>query len=273
MRRLTNAVSALSLLFPIGLAGCFANPLSGLFSSGPSVRAVNPTPANPTIAKGAHQTFVANVTFSDGTMSQEKESQTTWTSSDKAVATIDTSGVATGLSIGTTTITAKVRSVSGSTVLTVTAQTQAVISVSGSYRVLNITLPGTQRQFIYATNPLDNTISAFQVNVWGEEQKIDTLAAEPSRGPVWLAVNPSGKFLYVVNHESHDVSGYAIDPASGKLSPVIGSPFSVQGRPWAISIDHPTGQFAEVTQFGSPMVSRYRIDPLTGTLSLETGTE
>src|SRR6516165_923211 len=33
-----------------------------------------------------------------------------------------------------------------------------------------------------------------------------------------VAVNPSGRFLYVANHDSNDVSGFAVDSGSGALT-------------------------------------------------------
>ena len=252
------------MLLLIGLAGCFSNPLDifGGGGGGPSITAVNPTPANPTIAAGATQTFVGNVTFSNGTVTKEDASHITWLSSDTTVATIDASGVATGLSIGKTTVEATFHSFSGTTILTVTEPTKSMMSVRGSYRELTVTFPGAERQFTFTSNGLDDTISVVRGLAAGEEQKVDTFSSEPSRGPVWLAVDPSGRFLYITNQKSRDVSGYWIDPGTGRLAPVIGSPFvgPAEAGPCAISVDS-TGHFAEVTALNSTDALRYRIDP------------
>ena len=272
MPKHVKALLAVTVLLIIGSAGCFLNP-SDFFGGGggPSITAVNPTPANPTIAIGAKQTFVANATLSNGTTTIEGESQTSWSSSDTTVATIDASGVATGLAVGKTTIKATVKSVSGTTVLTVIKSSRSIMSVRGSYRVLTVTFSGAEREFVFAGNALDDTISVSRVLASGGEERAGTFSSEPSRGPLWLAVDSSGRFLYVTNQESRDVSGYSIDPVTGRLSPVIGSPFPIDSAvegPWAISVD-PTGHFAEVTQLNSTEVRRYRIDPLIGTLSLD----
>ena len=37
-----------------------------------------------------------------------------------------------------------------------------------------------------------------------------------------VVVDPSGKFAYVANHASNDVSGYTIDPATGALTAIAG---------------------------------------------------
>ena len=41
---------------------------------------------------------------------------------------------------------------------------------------------------------------------------------EAGRHPIFPTVDPGGRFLYVANKESDDVSGYAIDPTGGVLS-------------------------------------------------------
>ena len=272
MPKHVKALFAISVLLPIGLAGCFVNPLDFLGGGGgPSITAVNPTPANPTITISAKQTFVANATLSNGTTVVEDESHTTWSSSDTTIATIDASGVATGVAVGKTTIKATVKSVGGTTVLTVTEPALNIVSVRGSYRVLTVTFLGAGREFVFAGNALDDTISVSRVLASGGEENAGTFSSEPSRGPLWLAVDSSGRFLYVANQESRDVSGYSIDPVTGQLSPVIGSPFPIGlvGKgPWAISVDL-TDHFAEVKRLNSADVLRYRIDPLTGTLSLD----
>jgi len=45
-------------------------------------------------------------------------------------------------------------------------------------------------------------------------------------GPNQLRIDPSGRFVYVVNTGSSTISGYSINATSGVLSAVPGSPFS-----------------------------------------------
>ena len=44
-------------------------------------------------------------------------------------------------------------------------------------------------------------------------------------GPVAMAVTSNGNFLFVLNQGSNNISGFAIDPTTGNLNPVAGSPF------------------------------------------------
>jgi DNA-binding beta-propeller fold protein YncE len=264
---------AIPLLLAIGLAGCFSNPFD-IFDgggSGISIKTISPTPANPTITVGASQSFVANATLSDGSTATEPESSTTWTSSDTTVATIDDSGVATALAVGTTTISAKVKSVSGTTVLTVTASAQSSMSIRGSFRVLTVSYPDADREYVFAGNALDDSISVFRVLDSGEERSVGKFSSAPSRGPLWLAVDSAGRFLYVANLQTRDISGYSIDGRTGRLSAVRGSPFPMERAgdgPWAISVDA-SGHFVEVAELKAAGVVRYQIDALSGALSLD----
>src|SRR5204862_4961247 len=57
------------------------------------------TPGNPSIAKGLTQAFIATGTYTDNN-TRDLTNSATWNSSNAAVASIDASGVATGLSVG-----------------------------------------------------------------------------------------------------------------------------------------------------------------------------
>src|SRR5258708_12168154 len=78
------------------------------------------TPANPNIPLGIAQQFTATGNFSDGSV-QNVTGVVTWKSSVTSIASITVSGLATGLNIGTTNISATLGTVSGSAPLTVNA--------------------------------------------------------------------------------------------------------------------------------------------------------
>jgi len=90
-------------------------------STPPALLSIAVTPAVPTIAVNAAQTFVATGTFSDGRTQQL--ASVIWSLSNQSVASISNDvsneGAAFGIAAGTTTITATAGSVSGSTTLTV----------------------------------------------------------------------------------------------------------------------------------------------------------
>jgi uncharacterized protein YjdB len=83
-----------------------------------AISSIAVTPANPTIAVGLTQQFVATATYSNGTNSVITNSAR-WTSSDNTIATVSLAGLATGLTSGSVTVTANSGSITGSTALTV----------------------------------------------------------------------------------------------------------------------------------------------------------
>ena len=85
------------------------------------------------------------------------------------------------------------------------------------------------------------------------------------RAPYTVAIDPTGKFAYVPNAGSNNVSAYTIDAASGALTPVKGSPFKAGIAPVSMTVD-PTGKFAYAASFWSDNISGYAIDPTSGAL-------
>lgn len=77
------------------------------------------TPADPSVVGTATQQFTATATV-DGGATVDVSSDVAWSSSDTGVATIDGAGLATGVAVGTTTITATIGGVTATATLTVT---------------------------------------------------------------------------------------------------------------------------------------------------------
>jgi hypothetical protein len=99
-------------------------------SSSPRLESIGVTPAAPSVAKGLTQQFTATGTFTDGS-TKDLTSTSTWTSSDTTVATISTStGLATTLDTGSTTIQASAQGVDGTTQFTVSTAVVTSISVT-----------------------------------------------------------------------------------------------------------------------------------------------
>jgi YVTN family beta-propeller protein len=78
-------------------------------------------------------------------------------------------------------------------------------------------------------------------------------------------VDSAGKFAYVTNFESNDVSMYTIDATTGALTPI--GTIAAGQSPTSIAI-HPSGKFAYVTNSASNDVSIYSVDAATGALTL-----
>jgi uncharacterized protein YjdB len=80
--------------------------------------AVTVTPATASIPEGASQSFTVSVTFNNG-ITQELNTLVDWSSSDTLIATVDASGVVTGVDTGSATISATFDGVTGDAALTV----------------------------------------------------------------------------------------------------------------------------------------------------------
>jgi mersacidin/lichenicidin family type 2 lantibiotic len=133
-------------------------------------------------------------------------------------------------------------------------------------------------RFAYALNKDSNDINMYTVDpANGMLKGIGTVAA--GRGPVGIAIHPSGQFVYVANGGSFDVYEYRIEPA-GKLT-FLGK-VKTGADPVGIVV-HPSGRYTYVTNHTSgysPLTTsntllRYTNDAaggLTLTDEIKTGT-
>ena len=111
----------------------------------PTLTAITVTPANPAIALGTTQPtqqFAATGTYSDGS-TKVLTSTANWISSNPAVATVNTTGLATGMTAGTTTISATSGTITGSTVLTVNPA--PLVSIAVTPATATVAPSGTQQ--------------------------------------------------------------------------------------------------------------------------------
>jgi 6-phosphogluconolactonase len=91
-----------------------------------------------------------------------------------------------------------------------------------------------------------------------------------SAEPTFIAVTPSGKFIYVSNSLDGSIDGFAIDTSSGALSKVMGSPFSTAFSATNIVVD-PSGSFLYVSIYTDSTIYGFSLDSSTGSLSALTG--
>ena len=93
---------------------------------------------------------------------------------------------------------------------------------------------------LYVTSTQSNSIVPIPVNM-----NSGALSAPPSQyptggGPVAVAVDPGGRFVYTANQGDNNVSVFSIGGATTTnpvLTPVAGSPFPVGRTPYAITTD------------------------------------
>jgi 6-phosphogluconolactonase (cycloisomerase 2 family) len=145
-------------------------------------------------------------------------------------------------------------------------------------------------QFAYVPNSNSDNISAFSIDSAtgvltpvpgspfadpGVSQDI-TGFGNLGAYPTFVEVASSGAFAYVSNGHSWTIAVYSIDPATGALSPIAGSPFPAAPEPGNIVFSS-VGQFIYVSNGGTPdsrldgSVSVYGVNGTTGALTQAAG--
>jgi len=137
-------------------------------------------------------------------------------------------------------------------------------------------------RFLYTANTSDKTfgtVSAFTIDSSsGDLTRINgsPYCSTPGctgagSGPGALAVDPSGKFLYVSTPgSSNSIWGFTIDPANGQLAPVANSPFSLSAGTLFLIME-PSGKFFYIGNQAGSNIAGYSYDPSTGALTAITG--
>jgi 6-phosphogluconolactonase len=124
-------------------------------------------------------------------------------------------------------------------------------------------------EYSYAINAADNTLSAYSVDATtGALAAIGTpLATGTSPRAIVgfeYSVAEERRIVYVGNEASNDISAFAVNPATGSLTTVRGSPFPAGAHPQAMAL---YGPYLYVANAGSDNVSVYPIDVNTGALA------
>jgi len=149
------------------------------------------------------------------------------------------------------------------------------LSVPG-LRTQDISTP-LHAQFAYVANSIIGPGNVSGYTISPATGALAAFAGSPfaaGEEPLSMAVDPSGKFAYVVNGGfPGTVSGFTIDPVTGALTAIGGSPFAAGVFSNSVAV-HPSGKFVYVSNAGPQVVgdiSGYTIDPVTGTLTAIAG--
>ncbi|HVN08100.1 MAG TPA: beta-propeller fold lactonase family protein [Patescibacteria group bacterium] len=138
-------------------------------------------------------------------------------------------------------------------------------------------------RYVYTADRNGNSVTGYAINsgtggltpVPGSPFVLGT-SEEDNYGPQQLTVSPSGKYLYVSNHLTGNISGFTISASTGTLTLMEGSPFSDQEeeesftQPFALVVS-PSEKFLYVTNHGSSTISVFQIDGMNGTLTPISG--
>jgi 6-phosphogluconolactonase len=125
-------------------------------------------------------------------------------------------------------------------------------------------------KFLYVAAPNLQSIFSYSVTS-GALQPVPNSPVLVDVGPVSLVVDPAGHFLYVANFIGNTLSVLAIDPNSGALTAIPGSPFSVCtsttttciASPVWVAIN-PSGNVLYTANKGTNNVSVFSIASSTG---------
>ena len=99
--------------------------------------------------------------------------------------------------------------------------------------------------FIYTVSTATDQIQGYSLDTGGVLTPLPISPITTDSGPVQILIDPTGSMLYSLNAEGHTVTGYAITPDSGALTPVA-QPFPTLGKIGGGAID-PSARFLYLT--------------------------
>jgi 6-phosphogluconolactonase len=140
--------------------------------------------------------------------------------------------------------------------------------------------------YVYVTAS-SNDVTAFAVQQDGSLVSVPGSPFPTQSNPVALVIDPTGRFLYVTDLTADWVDAYAIDTATGALTPIHGEPYDPPARhksatgcypvppgigsaAFDLAIE-PSGHFLLVPGLCDGQIVRYRINSTTGALTNTAG--
>jgi 6-phosphogluconolactonase len=124
---------------------------------------------------------------------------------------------------------------------------------------------------LYVLSDVDDTIYAYSIDATGALTPLSTPAFHDVADPLSATLGPEGRFLYVPNWSSNSgfpantVSVFSIDPVTGVLVDVPGSPFATGAGPSFIAFE-PFGKFAYVANELAGTLAGFSVDSATGAI-------
>ena len=101
--------------------------------------------------------------------------------------------------------------------------------------------------YVYVSNLLGASIAQYSVGSTGTLTALNPTYALTGTGPIGIAIDPNGRFVYDVNYYSNNISAFSV--SAGKLT-AIGSPLATGSSPICAALD-PTGRFIYVSNSDS----------------------
>jgi uncharacterized protein YjdB len=206
------------------------------------------TPAAASIATGQTQSFTASGIFSDGSTTEITNS-VTWNSSATNFATIDPTGLATGVSAGAAVITASSGSVTSAPVtLTVTAAVLTEIDIAPDGQYIPV---GGQYQLVLTGTYSDNSTQTITNATWSSSDS--TLASvDPNTGIVTGVANSNNNPVTITaafGGMTNTTTVYitAAVPESLQITPTTASVASGTTLQYSVNVVYSDGSIQPVT--------------------------
>ena len=126
-------------------------------------------------------------------------------------------------------------------------------------------------KFGFAANGVN---SSTQLLTFSRDSVVGTLALQTAADiggiPTRPALDPLGKYLYLAafgtGFTTASALGFSIDPVTGSLTPIPGTPFALPNTSGNFSF-HPSGTFVYMANSGALSIDTYSIDRATGRLT------
>jgi 6-phosphogluconolactonase (cycloisomerase 2 family) len=232
-----------------------------------TIATIEITPPNPTVVVGQTVQLTATPKDSAGNVVLVAPGNLQWNSATTANATVNASGLVTGVAAGTSQITAQ------ETEAGVTSAPDTV-TVTGNFSAISVEDPRFMTmtpdgQFLYINLIPSRSVAQFRINADGSLAPLSPATIGGLPGPLILDIqaNPvnSMPFVYVSNPDSDKISEFQHN-ANGLLSDIPSGPANTSNglQPAGMAI-HPSGMFLYVadpvhsSQVVSPRISMFSI--------------
>lgn len=228
------------------------------------------TPANSSVTAGLTQQFAATGSYSDGS-TQNLTTLATWTSSATTVATIASSALATGLTAGTSTISASLGIVIGTTTLVITQAPQPIWTQFGPgprYAHTAVFDPTTKYEIVFGGTQVSST--AVLNDVWVSSGISTSLIFTPL---VVTGSLPPARYGHVSTYDSATNRMTVFGGAAGNPASCMNDVWVLTG---ANGVNGPSEWNSSAIQGTTPSPRRYHAggyDPVTNSLIVFGGSD
>ena len=187
----------------------------------PTLQSITVTPASgANVATGSNLQFTATGTYSDNS-TRNLTTQVTWTSTNVAIATIDSAGLATGVAPGSVTVQATLGTVSGSAPLAVSSSTAVLQTIVVSPPFVSVLPAGTQ-QFTATGHYSDNSTQDLTAQVtWSSS---NTLTASISASGQATGLIPGNVIISALYNTTTGTASFTVSVPPTTLQSITVSP-------------------------------------------------